>query len=183
MRVHGTQIVHTVAPKYLYRDYFKAKAYTSWVHGPLGYSTCCWLSIIFSLYRIAIDPSHEVGPPQKTQPRGSVAILSPQAPSQKRLGPRAGAIQCNCWECRKPVHTCGSLWVRCILRLRLIPQKILPGLGCTKPSKILQGLGSRKSHYEISGVLVHSASRSVPGTQTSSKVLRKAQQLVLGLDA
>ena len=23
-------------PKYLYRDYFKAKVYTIWVHGPLG---------------------------------------------------------------------------------------------------------------------------------------------------
>ena len=31
-----TQIVYTLAPKYLYRDYFKAKVYTIWVHGPLG---------------------------------------------------------------------------------------------------------------------------------------------------
>ena len=28
------QIVDTSAPKYLYRDYFKAKVYTIWVHGP-----------------------------------------------------------------------------------------------------------------------------------------------------
>ena len=25
-----------MAPKYLYRDYFKAKVYIIWVHGPLG---------------------------------------------------------------------------------------------------------------------------------------------------
>ena len=25
-----------MAPKYLYRDYFKDKVYTIWVHGPLG---------------------------------------------------------------------------------------------------------------------------------------------------
>ena len=31
-----TQIVYTLAPKYLYRDYFKAKVYTIWVHGPSG---------------------------------------------------------------------------------------------------------------------------------------------------
>ena len=32
-----TQIAYTLAPKHLYRDYFKAKVYTVWVHGPLGY--------------------------------------------------------------------------------------------------------------------------------------------------
>ena len=31
-----TQIVYTLAPTYLYRDYIKAKVYTIWVHGPLG---------------------------------------------------------------------------------------------------------------------------------------------------
>ena len=31
-----TQIVYALAPKYLYRDYFKAKVYTVWAHGPLG---------------------------------------------------------------------------------------------------------------------------------------------------
>ena len=31
-----TQIVYTLAPKYLYKDYFKAKVYTIWVHGPVG---------------------------------------------------------------------------------------------------------------------------------------------------
>ena len=31
-----TQIVYTLAPKYLYGDYFKANVYTIWVHGPLG---------------------------------------------------------------------------------------------------------------------------------------------------
>ena len=31
-----TQIVYTLAPKYLYRDYFKAKVSTIWVHGPFG---------------------------------------------------------------------------------------------------------------------------------------------------
>ena len=30
------QIVDTLALKYLSRDYFKAKVYTIWVHGPLG---------------------------------------------------------------------------------------------------------------------------------------------------
>ena len=32
-----TQIVYTLAPKYLYSDYFKDKVYTIWVHGPLGF--------------------------------------------------------------------------------------------------------------------------------------------------
>ena len=32
-----TQIVDTLALKYLNRDYFKAKVYTTWVHGPLGF--------------------------------------------------------------------------------------------------------------------------------------------------
>ena len=31
-----TQIVCTLAPKYLYRDYFEAKVYAFWVHGPFG---------------------------------------------------------------------------------------------------------------------------------------------------
>ena len=31
-----TQIVDKLAPKYPNRDYFKAKVYTIWVHGPLG---------------------------------------------------------------------------------------------------------------------------------------------------
>ena len=31
-----TQIVDTLALKYLNRDYFKAKVYIIWVHGPLG---------------------------------------------------------------------------------------------------------------------------------------------------
>ena len=31
------QIVYTLALKYLCRDYIKAKVYTIWVHGPLGY--------------------------------------------------------------------------------------------------------------------------------------------------
>ena len=30
-----TQIVYTLAPKYLYKGYFKAKVYTIWVPGPL----------------------------------------------------------------------------------------------------------------------------------------------------
>ena len=34
-----TEIVYTLAPKYLYRDYFKAKVYTIWVHGPLGFGS------------------------------------------------------------------------------------------------------------------------------------------------
>ena len=29
-----TRIVYTLALKYLYRDYIKAKVYTIWVHGP-----------------------------------------------------------------------------------------------------------------------------------------------------
>ena len=33
-----TQIVYTLAPMYLYREYFTAKVYTVWVHGPLGFS-------------------------------------------------------------------------------------------------------------------------------------------------
>ena len=32
-----TQIVYTLALKYLYRDYIKAKVYAIWAHGPLGY--------------------------------------------------------------------------------------------------------------------------------------------------
>ena len=31
-----TQIVYTLGPMYLYREYFKAKVYPIWVHGPLG---------------------------------------------------------------------------------------------------------------------------------------------------
>ena len=31
-----TQMAYTLAPMYLYREYFKAKVYTIWVHGPLG---------------------------------------------------------------------------------------------------------------------------------------------------
>ena len=31
-----THIVYTLAPKYPNRDYFKAKVYAVWVHGPLG---------------------------------------------------------------------------------------------------------------------------------------------------
>ena len=31
-----SQIVYTLGPMYLYREYFKAKVYTIWVHGPLG---------------------------------------------------------------------------------------------------------------------------------------------------
>ena len=31
-----TQIVYTSGPMYRYREYFKAKVYTIWVHGPLG---------------------------------------------------------------------------------------------------------------------------------------------------
>ena len=33
------QIVYTLSPKYLYRDYTKAKVYNIWVHGPLGEAT------------------------------------------------------------------------------------------------------------------------------------------------
>ena len=29
------QLVYTLAPKYPHRDYFKAKVYTIWAHGPL----------------------------------------------------------------------------------------------------------------------------------------------------
>ena len=31
-----TQLVYTLGPMSLYREYFKAKVYTIWVHGPLG---------------------------------------------------------------------------------------------------------------------------------------------------
>ena len=31
-----TQIVYTLAQEYLEREYFKAKVYTIWVHGPLN---------------------------------------------------------------------------------------------------------------------------------------------------
>ena len=31
-----TQIVYTLGPMYLHREYFKANVYTIWVHGPLG---------------------------------------------------------------------------------------------------------------------------------------------------
>ena len=30
------QIVHTLGPMYLYREYFKNKVYTIWIHGSLG---------------------------------------------------------------------------------------------------------------------------------------------------
>ena len=32
-----TQIVYTLAPKYVYRDDIKANVSTIWVHGPLGF--------------------------------------------------------------------------------------------------------------------------------------------------
>ena len=35
-KVPCTQTVYTWDPKYPYRDYFKAKVYTIWVHGPSG---------------------------------------------------------------------------------------------------------------------------------------------------
>ena len=35
-----TQIVYTLAPKYLNRDYIEAIVYTIWVHGPLAYVRC-----------------------------------------------------------------------------------------------------------------------------------------------
>ena len=34
-----TQTVYTLAPKYLYRDYFKATVYTIWAHGLLRDAT------------------------------------------------------------------------------------------------------------------------------------------------
>ena len=34
IRVHVPKIVDTLAPKYLYRNYLKAKVDTVWVHGP-----------------------------------------------------------------------------------------------------------------------------------------------------
>ena len=41
-----SQIVDTLAPKYLHRGYLKAKVYTIWVHGPLSPKP----------YRTLIDP-------------------------------------------------------------------------------------------------------------------------------
>ena len=35
-RIHVPKIVYTLAPKYQYRDYFKAEEYTIWVHGSFG---------------------------------------------------------------------------------------------------------------------------------------------------
>ena len=36
-RLRVAQIVHTLTPTYLYREYLKAKVYTTfWVHGPSG---------------------------------------------------------------------------------------------------------------------------------------------------
>ena len=32
----GSQIVYTLGPMYLYRDYLKAKVYTMWVPGSFG---------------------------------------------------------------------------------------------------------------------------------------------------
>ena len=34
-----THIVYTLAPKYLYRDYFQAKVCTTWVHGRQSMAT------------------------------------------------------------------------------------------------------------------------------------------------
>ena len=31
-----TQKIFTLGPRYLYRDYFKAKVHSIWVHGPVG---------------------------------------------------------------------------------------------------------------------------------------------------
>ena len=46
LRVHVPKKVYTLAPKYLYRNYIKAKVYTIWVHGPLDPKR----------YRALIDP-------------------------------------------------------------------------------------------------------------------------------
>ena len=35
-------LVYTLAPKYLYKNYFKAKIYTIWVHGPVGDCDRCY---------------------------------------------------------------------------------------------------------------------------------------------
>ena len=35
--------MYALAPKYVYRDYFKAKVYTIWVHGPSGRGPGVWL--------------------------------------------------------------------------------------------------------------------------------------------
>ena len=40
-----TQIVYTLAPKYLYRDYFGAKIYTVWAHRPLGHYDFVWIQV------------------------------------------------------------------------------------------------------------------------------------------
>ena len=40
-----TQIVYTLAPMYLYREYFKANVYTIQVHGPLGIGTWSLTSV------------------------------------------------------------------------------------------------------------------------------------------
>ena len=50
LRVHVLKIAYTLAPKYLYRDYFKAKVYTIWVHGLLGTGSSAVLGLGFRVF-------------------------------------------------------------------------------------------------------------------------------------
>ena len=56
-------IVYTLALKYLYRDYIKAKVFTSWVHGPSGFISssrkvqhrCCRVRVGFMCRASGVD--------------------------------------------------------------------------------------------------------------------------------
>ena len=63
-------------PMYLYRDYFKAKVQTIWVHGPLGYSlmTHSDLGRLSGIFRLRVKG---IGVRDDT--------LTVQRPSSKRL--------------------------------------------------------------------------------------------------
>ena len=50
-----TQIVDTLAQKYLYGEYFKGKVYTIWVHGPLGLIT------LMATLALSATPENELG--------------------------------------------------------------------------------------------------------------------------
>ena len=49
-----TQIVYTLDPMYLYRDYFKANVYTIWVHGPLGVLHCLESGVYCRVLALAV---------------------------------------------------------------------------------------------------------------------------------
>ena len=115
-------MAYTLGPMYLYREYFKAKVYPIWVHGPLGYSSKAYSEILpLALGSLGPRVCSQAGDPYSSTLKGTLMV-----PSALNPKPNVSGRAYSCGSFKNNSYTLGPS-ICCTWTIRVIDIQQNPG--------------------------------------------------------